>query len=231
MSEGSGRQGQHMSGDNSVMLARRLCHQLFFSSCVDEKRAGRHEALLCQRPHWSVLKREEQIERIDQGESVPFDIALPLPARDDRAESDAGVALFWERFICQRCGRCCFTPGAGLYLEREDYERIGERIGKKKLRSLCRYDKELKVWVLQQPCPFYSLKEGCTIYEIRPLTCTKYPLHPPSPQMPLNLAADAFCPGARAFAKETLGWWIICENHWAELLGRMDCDAIGKKKS
>lgn len=220
-----------MSGVESVSWARRLCHQLFFCSCVEEKRAGRHEALLCLRPHWSVLKREEQMEKIDRGEQIPFDISLPLPARDEREGSDAGVGLFWERFICQRCGRCCFTPGAGLYLEREDYERIGRRIGKKRLRSLCRYEKQLDAWALRQPCPFYSREEGCSIYEIRPLTCTKYPLHPPSPEMPYNLAVDAFCPGARAFAKETLGWWIVCENHWCNLLGKMKYDPLAEKKS
>jgi hypothetical protein len=37
---------------------------------------------------------------------------------------------------------------------------------------------------------------------------------------------DAFCPAARLFAKETLEWWIICENNWARLLARME--ASGK---
>ena len=92
--------------ESKVLQARRLCHQLFFSSCVDEKRQGCHEALLRQRPHWSVLKKEEQMEKIDQGERIPFDITLPLPARDERSGSDSGVNLFWELFSCQRCGRC-----------------------------------------------------------------------------------------------------------------------------
>jgi len=109
-----------------------------------------------------------------------------------------------------------------VYLEKEDYERIAAHIGEKRLRSLCRYDKTLRAWVLRQPCPFFDPQRGCEIYQIRPLTCTKYPLHPPSPDMPYHLAADAFCPGVREFAKKTLGWWIICENHWAELLGRLE---------
>jgi Fe-S-cluster containining protein len=201
-----------------VTRARQLCHQLCNSICVEEKRQGQQEALLRMRPHWSVLKKEEQFIKIDQGEKIPFDITLPLPARDEREGSDAGVRLFWERFSCERCGRCCFTPGAGLYLEKEDFERIAKHVGKKKLRSLCRYDKELKAWALKQPCPFYDRNDGCCIYEIRPHTCTKYPLHPPSQEMPYHLAVDAFCPSARAFAKETLGWWIICENHWMKLL-------------
>lgn len=200
---------------------RQICHMQCHRSCVDQKRCGLHEDLLRQRPHWSVLKRDEQHEKIDQGEKVPFDIALPLPARDqDRPESDDGVKLFWERFKCQRCGRCCYTPGAGLYLEKEDFKRIAEHLGsKKKLKSLCKYDKDLGAWILKQPCPFYDKEEKtCQIYSIRPQTCTKYPLHPPMKEMPYNLAVDAFCPAARDLAKETLGWWIICENNWARIL-------------
>jgi len=40
--------------------------------------------------------------------------------------------------------------------------------------------------------------------------------------MPRHLAVDAFCPAARKLAKETLGWWIICENNWARILKRME---------
>ena len=213
--------------DLSDQLAqvRRLCHQLCSTSCVEEKALGFSELLLDIRPHWSVLKKEEQHCRIDQGETIPFDISLPLPARDERPDSDQGVRLFWERFRCQQCGMCCYTPGAGLLLEEEDFKRIAKTVGKKKLETLCRYDKTQDVWVLKQPCPFYDQrKRGCKIYEIRPLTCIKYPLHPPLQEMPYNLAVDAFCPAARLFAKETLGWWIICENNWAAILRKLARD-------
>jgi len=217
------------SCSDKIVQVRRLCHQLCFSSCVEDKRQGRHVELLRLRPHWSVLKNEEQTVKIDQGERIPFDISLPLPARDDRRGSDAGVRLFWERFQCQQCGRCCYTPGAGLYLDEEDFERIADSVGRKKLKSLCRYEKALRAWVLKQPCPFYDKdKKGCSIYEIRPLTCTKYPLHPPLQQMPYNLAVDAFCPAARVFAKDTLGWWIICENNWAAILHKLARDQSKK---
>ena len=213
---------------NNITRVRRLCHQLCFSSCVEDKRQGRHVELLRLRPHWSVLKKEEQIVKIDQGEKVPFDISLPLPARDEREGSDAGVGLFWERFQCRQCGLCCYTPGAGLYLDKEDFERIAGRVGKKRLKALCRYEKALQAWVLKQPCPFYDPDLGCSIYEIRPLTCTKYPLHPPMQEMPYNLAVDAFCPAARVLAKETLGWWIICENHWAAIHQKLARDQSKK---
>jgi Fe-S-cluster containining protein len=168
-----------------------------------------------------------QSKQINLGEKVPFDIALPLPARDPgNPESEEGVKLFWEKFQCLRCGRCCYTPGAGIYLEKGDFERIAVRLGsKEKLKSLCIYDKDLKAWVLRQPCPFYDIeKKGCRIYNIRPLTCSKYPLHPPLREMPYNLAIDAFCPAARDLARETLGWWIICENNWAKILSKLTHD-------
>jgi Fe-S-cluster containining protein len=208
---------------DQLLKLRKLCYQLCSSSCPEQKRQGLHIDILKQRPHWSTLKREEQFLKIDQGEKIPFDIALPLPARDPNLpESDQGVELFWERFRCQNCGRCCYTPGAGLYLEMVDFERIAERVGKKRLKSLCRHDKILKAWVLKQPCPFYDQDvKGCQIYDIRPATCRKYPLHPPLLDMPYHLAVDAFCPAARELAKETLGWWIICENNWALLLEKM----------
>lgn len=206
---------------------KRICHELCSAECVDQKRNGRHLELLERRPHWSVLKRQEQYETIDQGEKVPFDISLPLPAKDPRRpeETGKGVELFWEKFQCTNCGRCCYTPGAGLYLEQDDFDRICKYLdwSPKKLKSLCRYDKDLKTWVLKQPCPFYdSVGKRCEIYPARPLTCTQYPLHPPPREMPRHLAVDAFCPAARKLAKETLGWWIICENNWARILKRME---------
>ena len=101
------------SSSDKISQVRRLCHQLCFSSCVEDKRQGRHVELLRLRPHWSVLKKEEQIAKIDQGEKVPFDISLPLPARDEREGSDAGVRLFWERFPMPSN-----AAGAAIHLER-----------------------------------------------------------------------------------------------------------------
>jgi Fe-S-cluster containining protein len=209
--------------DCDMHVIHRLCHQRYSSSCVDHKRHAFHIELLKLRPHWSVLKREEQFKQIDLGETIPFNIALPLPARDpDSPYSDQGVKLFWETFECHHCGKCCYTPGAGIYLEMEDFERIAAHIGKKKLKSYCSYDKSAGAWVIKQPCHFYDKgKKECQIYNIRPLTCTKYPLHPPLQEMPYNLAVDAFCPAARDLVKKTLGWWIICENNWAKLLSKV----------
>jgi Fe-S-cluster containining protein len=213
-----------VSSNSEISGVRWLCHKLCPSLCVYGKKRGLHLDLLRCRPHWSVSNKEEQFAKIDMGERIPFDIALPLPAKDRGfAETAIGVELFREIFRCQRCGRCCFTEGAGLVLEEDDFKRIAEFIGsKKKLKSLCRYDKGAKTWILRQPCPFYDvLNKACQIYPVRPQTCFQYPLHPPLKEMPFHLAVDAFCPAARQLAKDTLSWWIICENNWARLLGRI----------
>ncbi|HOT06170.1 MAG: Flagellin N-methylase [Methanosaeta sp. PtaB.Bin039] len=207
----------------SLDQVKALCHRFCGTVCPGEKRRGEHTPLLSMRPHWSVQRMEEQHSQIDLGQKVPFDMAIPLPAKDSGfAETAEGTELFWEIFRCQRCGRCCFTPGAGLVLEEGDFDRIARLIGsKKKLRSLCRRDDQSQTWILKQPCPFFSRDRGCRIYPVRPLTCRKYPLHPPLPEMPYHLAVDAFCPAARELAKQTLGWWAICEAHWAEILQRI----------
>jgi Fe-S-cluster containining protein len=211
--------------DKPITSVRWICHKFCSPNCVEQKRRGLHLQLLRHRAHWSVLKREEQFAKIDLGKKVPFDIALPLPAKDRGfAETGEGVELFHEIFNCQHCGKCCYTRGAGLYLDRSDFERISRYLGSnKKLKSLCRYDKNLDIWALKQPCPFYNKGSmECRIYSVRPSTCAQYPLHPPLKEMPYNLAVDAFCPAARELAKQTLGWWIICENNWAKLLEEIE---------
>jgi len=220
------RRLRKLSPEEKLAEAKRLCHASCAESCVELKREGFHRKLLEMRPHWSILKREDQERTIDRGESEPFDIAIPLPAKDraDPEKTSWGVDLFWERFRCTGCGRCCYTPGAGLYLEKADIERICRHLGwpKARLLRLCSRDRATKAWSLKQPCPFYDPEKGCTIYPARPLTCTRYPLHPPLREMPYHLAVDAFCPAAREFAKETLGWWIVCEANWARILKDME---------
>jgi len=71
--------------------AKRLCHASCAEGCVEVKRAGLHLKLLEMRPHWSVLKREEQERTIDRGETEPFDMAIPLPAKDRRDPAGGGI--------------------------------------------------------------------------------------------------------------------------------------------
>jgi len=123
--------GRKPSPEERLVETKRLCHVHCARSCVDQKRAGLHLKLLEMRPHWSDLKQEEQFRIIDRGETEPFDIAIPLPAKDrsDPEGTSWGVDLFWERFRCKKCGRCCYTPGAGLHLDEGDMERLCRHLG------------------------------------------------------------------------------------------------------
>jgi hypothetical protein len=47
-------------------------------------------------------------------------------------DSDRGTKLFWGYFKWQSCGKSCCTPGAGLYQEKENFEKIAEHLGFKK---------------------------------------------------------------------------------------------------
>ena len=224
--KGHQKKGRGPSPREPLSEAKRLCHLRHGRECVEMKRSGLFKEFLKRRLHWSESKREEQHRTIDRGETEPFDIAIPLPARDrdDPEGTSWGTDLFWERFRCIRCGRCCYSPGAGLYIDGEDMDRICSYLGwpAERLEALCIRDRNAEVRALRQPCPFYDPEEGCTIYPARPKTCTRYPLHPPLQEMPYHLAVDAFCPAAREFVKETLGWWIVCEANWARILKRME---------
>jgi Fe-S-cluster containining protein len=206
--------------DKSIDEVRSFCHRFYAGVCMEEKLLGLDREIIRMRPHWSVVKRDENHRKIDLGSRVPFDIVLPFPAKDKGfAETAIGIERFRELFRCKRCGLCCSTPGAGVILEEGDIRRICEFIGsKKRLRSYCKIGADSNTWILKQPCPFYDAKAGCMIYPVRPLTCSLYPLHPPMKEMPHNLAVNAFCPAARDLAKQTLSWWAVCENNWMKIL-------------
>jgi hypothetical protein len=94
-------------------------------------------------------------------------------------------------------------------------------VGKEKLKSFCRYDKDLNAWALKQPC--LSMMKSMPDLQDK-ASHAPISLHPPLKEMPYNLAVDAFCPAAREFAKRTMEWWIICENNWANILRKLTQD-------
>jgi Fe-S-cluster containining protein len=76
------------------------------------------------------------------------------------------------RFSCRRCGRCC-TEFQGVKLTKAEI----------RLLEIPRTDwgKKLMVvngsYALRQPCPYYQPGLGCLVYERRPASCRKYPMH------------------------------------------------------
>lgn len=93
-----------------------------------------------------------------------------------------------ELINCRQCGRCCKT--SKLFIAQEDIDRIAEylNITSEVVRGMMYVEDEHMI----MPCPFY--KNGCTIYEARPITCRIFPLfqHPNG-----RLAVSLDCPAGK----------------------------------
>ena len=86
------------------------------------------------------------------------------------------------KFKCQNCNHCCSNVlsiidayNLGLYLSIEEVklfpkERVSPLFGKGKPIEIVAYQ------INTQICPLLS-KEGCLIYDQRPLACRHYPLN------------------------------------------------------
>ena len=84
---------------------------------------------------------------------------------------------------CRKCGECCQPRD-------EDPEDPGIEVNKNQIRTIAgqthisykSLKKKINVyengWYLPLPCPFHKKKEGCTIYQVRPVICRVYPVRP-----------------------------------------------------
>jgi Fe-S-cluster containining protein len=106
-------------------------------------------------------------------------------------------------YICLKCGVCCFqiavpppSSGTSLYKKRiplypDEAEKLIEIAKKRNIPFLVIEDlvfpdilnKKILVVTYRirldnesQGCPFYDKNTGCTVHEIKPLTCQAYPL-------------------------------------------------------
>jgi Fe-S-cluster containining protein len=82
----------------------------------------------------------------------------------------------FEKINCQNCAACCknYSPR----FKTPDIKRISKHL---KLREAEFIDKYLKIdedgdyVVKQTPCPFLGADNYCTIYEVRPSDCARFP--------------------------------------------------------
>jgi Fe-S-cluster containining protein len=97
-----------------------------------------------------------------------------------------GEKLFWEeglRFTCQRCSLCCTRDEGYVFLTENDVERLAaeSRMGRGQfIKTWCRWIKAgggVELLSLKEKsnndCFFW--KDGCGVYNARPLQCRTYP--------------------------------------------------------
>lgn len=95
---------------------------------------------------------------------------------------------------CENCGKCCTgSKFKNLILLYSDVERIEKKLNKSISDSLEKVEFCNKMFpALKQPCRFYN--NGCTIYDVRPLSCRQFPLIYGNGEI---LVEDSFCPAAK----------------------------------
>jgi Fe-S-cluster containining protein len=106
----------------------------------------------------------------------------------------------FNRTDCLSCANCCRTTPALVTLE--DVRRIGRSLGLSAKQFLKQYvleDYNGEMTLNGVPCRFLGDDNSCTIYEIRPEACRRYP-HTDEKQYfkrtYINLANTVICPAA-----------------------------------
>ncbi|MFP4392606.1 MAG: YkgJ family cysteine cluster protein [Desulfohalobiaceae bacterium] len=83
-------------------------------------------------------------------------------------------------FACQNCGTCCTGESGTIYVSSQELEPIASFLGLKLEELIQRhlYPFQDSYSILedeQGSCHFYSRKQGCLIYPVRPWQCKSYP--------------------------------------------------------
>lgn len=132
----------------------------------------------------------------------------PKQSREIIALSDT----VWQEIACLDCANCCkvMTPT----YTKKDIKRIAQYFKMTELQfktTYLTYDKKSKEWMNNTtPCKFLNLENNyCTIYDIRPDDCRKFPHHHKSPlkdYMHVHHQNIAYCPA-------TYLWMEKVKNH------------------
>ena len=112
-------------------------------------------------------------------------------------------ALILSQIECKNCDAlCCRSPKYaefGIPFLSSEYQALVDRVGEERLSKL-----DIKTIgtsrYMPSPCPFLA-KGRCSIYDIRPMACIKYPLGPSGLNEDKTVGLDPLCPEARRVTK------------------------------
>ncbi len=123
------------------------------------------------------------------------DIKKQLPLLDHMAE------IAYKKNDCLQCAACCknYSPR----FKAPDIKRISKYLGMKETELMDRYlhrDEDGDYVLNQKPCTFLGLDNYCTIYEVRPSDCHRFPYVEDAvflKRKALTLKNASFCPIAQ----------------------------------
>jgi uncharacterized protein len=104
----------------------------------------------------------------------------------------------FERVDCLQCAACCknYSPR----FKTPDVKRISRHLGMKEsqfIESYLKVDEEGDFVVRSTPCPFLGSDNLCSIYEVRPSDCARFPYTDEDViyrRQALTLKNTSFCP-------------------------------------
>ena len=104
----------------------------------------------------------------------------------------------FEKINCLDCANCCknFSPR----FKTPDVKRISRHDGMKEsvfIETYLKVDEEGDFVVKSTPCPFLGSDNACSIYDVRPSDCARFPYTDEDVivrRQPLTLKNASFCP-------------------------------------
>lgn len=140
--------------------------------------------------NWQKKSREKQkqfksvLERTDKNR-----LLRQLPQLHEEA---------FERVDCLQCAACCknYSPR----FKTPDVKRISKHMGMKEsvfIDTYLRVDEDGDFVVKASPCPFLGADNFCSIYDVRPSDCVRFPYTDEDvmiKRQKLTLKNSTFCP-------------------------------------
>ena len=140
--------------------------------------------------NWQKKSREKQkqfksvLERTDKNR-----LLRQLPQLHEEA---------FERVDCLQCAACCknYSPR----FKTPDVKRISKHLGMKEsvfIDTYLRVDEDGDFVVKASPCPFLGADNFCSIYDVRPSDCVRFPYTDEDVMInrqKLTLKNSTFCP-------------------------------------
>ncbi len=104
----------------------------------------------------------------------------------------------FSKIDCLQCGNCC--KGYSPRFKTPDIKRIAKHLKMKDgdlINDYLRVDEEGDYVMRQTPCSFLGADNYCSIYEVRPSDCQRFPYTDEDillKRQPLTLKNSTFCP-------------------------------------
>lgn len=104
----------------------------------------------------------------------------------------------FEKIDCLQCANCCkkYSPR----FKTPDIKRISRHLKMKEgdfIETYLKLDSEGDYVAKTAPCPFLGIDNACSIYEMRPSDCARFPYTDEDvilKRVPLTLKNSSFCP-------------------------------------